>query len=645
MNIILSAYVNNYNIAAILVFFTALFYCLYRRLNKSSSSKTFIILISIEIILTVLDILITEALFDKVVVKILGTMYYLLYYQSAIIFIIYIIQLTKTERSFLATWRKLLFSFPFLIVFACLVENIFTNNILVVNSDLEVTITFVGSIIFNICLLTYYIIGIAWVAINMRFFSKAEKFVVLLKYILTAIMMVLSYLFNKYVHFEYLADSIVILIMCITTEKSRTIVDHTTELGTRISFERNINIKFKHNYNTGLLLISIRNYDILFEKFNYDNAIKRLKEFANQILTKYSNIHYRPYYINGGVIGIILRSYDDAKELANLINKDFNDIHNNELDFNFELSICVIDIPNDIHNSKELMNFLFNYEELIAGESQVLLFSDERVHQQYNVYTKLDEVIDEKIKNKDIIIDYLPALNLKKGKYLAAEALASLYIDGLGLIEAEVFIPYAEKKNIVFDIDMLVVEKVFSYYQQNKDVLNLDYLTINISSQTIINKSFKEQLLILKEKYQIEDKKIIIEINELNVESIDSSKSKHGYLSDKLMELIDNGFILSLDNYGIGNTPIDTLAKIPFWAIKLDKSFASGCEKKETNTVINHTIKLIGDLNKVSISTGIENAADAAIIEKLNPNYVQGYYYSKPLDGDELIEFLEENGK
>ena len=109
--------------------------------------------------------------------------------------------------------------------------------------------------------------------------------------------------------------------------------------------------------------------------------------------------------------------------------------------------------------------------------------------------------------------------------------------------------------------------------------------------------------------------------------------------------MMDLGYLFSLDNYGIGCMPIDNLAKVPFANVKFDNTFATSCVNKETSVVIGNTIKLFRNLNKVSICAGVESEESARILEALGPDYIQGFYYSKPLSLDNLIAFLIEHNK
>ena len=117
------------------------------------------------------------------------------------------------------------------------------------------------------------------------------------------------------------------------------------------------------------------------------------------------------------------------------------------------------------------------------------------------------------------------------------------------------------------------------------------------------------------------------------------------YAFDTIQRMMDEGYLFSLDNYGIGCMPVDNLVKVPYSNVKFDGTFAKSCVNKETSVVIDNTIKLVKKLNKVSICAGIEDESSAKILEALNPDYVQGFYYSKPLPLDNLIAFLIEHNK
>ena len=628
----------DFNYAALIIFIMTAFYVVYRKVYKAYSSQLFLLIVITYAIITLLDILVSTNILPEIPLKVLMFAYYLLKYLVSIVFVIYIITLTNSRVILKKISAKIIFSIPCLITVAFLIVNIFTGAIYY----FEGTTYYRGDLIFVFYGLSfvYVIFGLIWLTYNCRLFSKTENFALYSVYVLSLAALFTQY-FKDEIIIEMLATSISLLLLNITVERSQMIVDIKTGLKNKSIFKRTINSMFKRKDSHGLVVFYIRNYLVLYDRFEYKEALKKLRYFSD-ILSKILilDFKYDTYYLENGLFGLIVNDYEETKRFATRLNSAIiKEIETMNL-FNIQYTLCSVDIINDFKMASDFHNFMFNFADSVTYDKTVISIDDIKRDVKHNILMKLDNILDNVITNKDIAVEFQPIYDFSEKKYTAIEALARIEDKELGIINADNFVPYAEKKAKMYQIDMIILEKVFSLYRKNKmEMKGIKHLTINLSIQTIANQTFINDLLRLERENNIDKSIIVFEIKERD----DVAFDKYDYAAIETLRRL--GYALSLDNYGVGCLPVSSLAKVPFTNVKFDNLLSSHCADKDTYIVLDNTVKLFNKLNRKTIFAGVEDEKTAQVIETLKPNYAQGFYYSRPLDLKDLIIFLKKHNE
>ena len=623
----------DFNIAAAFIFVMISFYIIYRKVYKSYSSRLFLLITVLYFFITVIDIFNSIEGFNPMAYKVLMFIYYVVKYLVAIIYLLYIILVTNTKGMLKTLRSKIILSIPFVVTIAFLIENLFTGNIYYfIGADY-----YRGNYIFVFYGLSfiYVAIGVVWLLLNFKVFSKSENVALFSVYAVSILALIIQYFYPK-VLIEMLSTSLAILLLNITVERSQIIVDQKTGLKNKSNFKRTINSIFKRKEPHGLVIFYISNYLVLYEKFDYNEAFKQLRYFSS-VLSRIliDDISYDTYYLENGLFGLITNDKDDAKRLANRLNSAIIREYDNKVIFNIHYVLCSSIIPEDFRSVNEFHEFMFNFGDS-QYEKRVISVDEIKADVKHNIIIKLDDILDNVINNHDIIVEFQPIYNLNEKKFTVVEALARIIDNDLGIISADNFVPYAEKKDKMYEIDMIILEKVFNTYNMHKvDFIGIELVTINLSIQTISNPDFLSDLIRLERKYGIDKRMLAFEIKERE----DVAFDKYDYAA--ITNLRNNGYSLSLDNYGVGCMPVDSLAKVPFANVKFDNIFGGSCHDKDTYVILDNTIKLFRKLNKLSVCAGVEDEKAANAIESLNPDYVQGFYYSMPLELEDLIKFLK----
>ena len=273
------------------------------------------------------------------------------------------------------------------------------------------------------------------------------------------------------------------------------------------------------------------------------------------------------------------------------------------------------------------------------GKDQLVVFDDEMV----TMITQQTEMLNHlrnAIPNHEFSLAYQPVIDLNDFSIIGAEALIRWSHKTKGYIPPLEFISLSEKNGYIKEITEWVfyqAAKDLKKWPKTKETFNI---SINISAVILIHDSFLKYLNQWIEQYQIDCKRIFLEITETAVIS-DINKSIH-----VLLQLRKMGFKIALDDFGTGYSSLTYLQKLPIDIIKIDRSFINNINKdtKEFH-VLKYMIDLAHHLNMRVVSEGIEIVEQQDMVKTYQSDLAQGYYYCKPMPIDQLIEFMKSYNK
>lgn len=223
---------------------------------------------------------------------------------------------------------------------------------------------------------------------------------------------------------------------------------------------------------------------------------------------------------------------------------------------------------------------------------------------------------------------YQPKLNLKDNSISEFEALARIkYMDRI--ISPVIFIPLAEKINLIHKIDYKIIELnmklILKLLEEDgyKNLLNIK-IAINISIKTLERSDFIFKITQLLKKYNLDGKYFEIEL----IETI--SIKDFNLFYNKIIELKKLGIDVSLDDFTAGFSSFYILALIPISKIKIDKSLLANYNTIKGEIIYTRLIKLLNSLKLDIVAEGIETDIQLEFLKKQKIQYAQGYLIGKP---------------
>jgi EAL domain-containing protein (putative c-di-GMP-specific phosphodiesterase class I) len=203
------------------------------------------------------------------------------------------------------------------------------------------------------------------------------------------------------------------------------------------------------------------------------------------------------------------------------------------------------------------------------------------------------------------------------------------------IIEAAKFKDIANEKNLFEKIDKMIIEKSLQSYQLwlKKDLIDKDFtMTINLSKQTLESIQVYE-LIALSDKYNIKRQCIEFDINEQDLTSEQSLLA--------IKKIKDEGYRIAIDAFYTSSSNLKPLINLGFDTLKLSRStLPTENSNSQEYHLYESLIKFSHLLGYKVMSKGIENKTQLSLAKELNPDFVQGYYFTPPLSDMKIQGFL-----
>ena len=306
--------------------------------------------------------------------------------------------------------------------------------------------------------------------------------------------------------------------------------------------------------------------------------------------------------------------------------------------FKFSPHYCLITHPGYAKNVGDVNEAISTmlYEVFPAtGEHLINVNSGHLADKQR--YDRNVSLLKNALANDGFEMHYQPILNLKTGKFEAAEALIRL--KGKNMPGPDEFIKVAEQRGMISELGEKAFDIVCRFISENRESLaGIKHIAVNLSMGQILDRSTPVRFTKILDKYNVPVEMIRLEITE----SLGGNDKK--IINTNIQKLSDLGFSFSIDDYGTGYSSATYLSEFPFETLKIDKSILWKAMKDQVAlSVLKYTINLIHELGHKVICEGIETPEMASLLKRLRCDFLQGFLYSRPLRQEDYLQFIKEN--
>lgn len=326
-----------------------------------------------------------------------------------------------------------------------------------------------------------------------------------------------------------------------------------------------------------------------------------------------------------------------AQRLISLINRPFF-IDNNEISVGSSIGISTY--PDTANNYDQLFKNadIALYKAKHAGRNQYQYFT-KQLNIEYGRQLDIESALHFAIERKELHMEFQPIYNLSNKKIVAVEALLRWISSEFGEIEPQDFIPVAEYAGLIIPISEWVIDTVLKQYAAWQRELNVDFhIALNISACQLDKGEYFADLL----KQACKD----LDVNpaDIQLELTETAIMHNSRQAESLLNgLHEQGFILSIDDFGQGYSSLSLLSRLPISILKIDKQFIANMSEHKDEFIVKSVILLSKGLNMQVIAEGIETQRQCDYLLKHKCEYGQGYLFSKPMTGDAFHALIVES--
>ena len=287
-------------------------------------------------------------------------------------------------------------------------------------------------------------------------------------------------------------------------------------------------------------------------------------------------------------------------------------------------------------------------EELIKNADTAVCSAKTKTRSRHCLYSSklknkhshtvfIENFIRDSIKKDRFLVFYQPQMDLATGKIHAVEALVRILSEEGTLILPGKFIDIAEQTSLIIDIGGIVLKKVCEdIHLWNSTGLQVQ-VCINISATELAMANFAEYVIQTLHTYKVDPNEIEFEITEnILVQNLNRTLAN-------IVKLTDAGIKIAIDDFGTGYSSLSYLNNLPLNTLKLDQSFMKKITAENMHdTIIPAIINVAKGLQLDFIAEGVETQAQHQYLLEQGSCIAQGFYYSRPIEKNQLIDFISE---
>lgn len=381
---------------------------------------------------------------------------------------------------------------------------------------------------------------------------------------------------------------------------------------------KNINDSYGHTLGDDLLItVSERlrgciGEDVIVTRFGGDEFVlivpdDRSLQFTHETIDKLIDTFKTPFFIDERGFFVTVSMGISVSEREG---------------YDFDLMLKAADIA--MYQAKESgkNNYMFYDPEM-----------DRKIKRRLLIEMNLRNALDD----EEFSLVYQPQILAKSGKVRGFEALIRWNNKELGQVSPLDFIPVAEETGMIEKIGKWVIQSACETIRTINSVNRTDYImSINVSPVQIGNPFFLTDLYEIIQETGIKNEWIEIEITEnvflANVEEVISI----------ILHLTSKGILISLDDFGTGYSSLSYLNKLPIDTLKIDREFIRNLiHDKDDQKMVESIVLLAHKLGIFLVAEGVENQSQVRLLNDFSCDCIQGFYFSKPLQSDALLELIE----
>ena len=635
-----------FDYCACIVLLMILISTVLRKMTRGRLNRYFLELIITALIAAIADIFaITHdnALYSGTLIRnIEHSVYLVMHSFTTPIFAVYTTELTDT-RHIVVKHRPLIImtSLPYLVLLTAFALNPFNDKMFYFDEQYR----YVRGDWFPLMYISmaFYVVYIIFFLVKYKKSISISRWLSLVTLLIFLLAAVGVQYFKPDTPVEMFANAIGLLFISVMVQRPEEVIDVESGAKSRNAFAADMQRSFSNGKQFDIIVLKISNLHSYGDILSYEERLFLLKETRTRLenLKLQNEFFSQIYYLRGGIFSVVVDAQymDKSDELAQQIYDSTTlPITVNDMQINLVGTVCLIRCPDDISDSGSLSAFMTH--SVTAEKGGILKAKDLLGSQSYDMLVDMETIINRALTDGGFEVYYQPIYSTVDDKFSSAEALLRLKDPKYGFVPPDMFIPVAEKNGTIHKIGMFVLESVCRFIASDKfKELGIDYIEVNLSVVQCMNATLADDIMKMMDKYGVSPSQINLEITESFASHFQNT------MASNIKRLLDVGITFSLDDFGTGYSNIQSIASLPLVITKLDKSFVDmDMESTDKMTVVvERSIDMIKALEMKIVVEGVETKEMLKRFSDLGCEYIQGYYFSKPLPQDKFESFVLEH--
>ncbi len=327
-----------------------------------------------------------------------------------------------------------------------------------------------------------------------------------------------------------------------------------------------------------------------------------------------------------------------AARLSTLFQKAFH-VDNREIYVSASIGISMLVSPDQEPDSLLRNADLAMYRAKDMGRARAEVY-DDTLHSKVMTELQVGTDLRKALEKDEIFVAYQPLVRLSDGAISSFEALARWRHSERGLVPQDLFISIAEDTGQIIPIGDYILNTACSqlktWHDMSEETKNIS-MAINISAKQIADLDQARDLIQTIKNIDLPKDKIKLEITESVIMQNPDNASKI------LNEIKDLGVKLCIDDFGTGYSSFSYLYQFPFDVLKIDRAFVCQMTTSDKHYRLVRGINdLAHDLGLEVVAEGVETVEELKLLCQIGCDYIQGYYFSRPMYEDQATRLLQE---
>lgn len=262
-----------------------------------------------------------------------------------------------------------------------------------------------------------------------------------------------------------------------------------------------------------------------------------------------------------------------------------------------------------------------------------------KLNEQSKTIMKMESDLRKALEKQEFELYYQPQVNAIDGKVTGMEALIRWVHPEKGMVSPADFIPVAEDLGVIVNIGNWVLnEACHKASELIKNAHSSFKVSVNVSPKQFIDPDFKKSVIVALDSSGLPPKNLVLEITEgMLMGDIE-------YVVSLLNEISDMGVSFSIDDFGTGYSSLSYLKRFPISELKIDRAFLLDVPQNNDDcSIVRAIIAMAHSLGQVVVAEGVEEVEQLDFLNLHKCDIIQGYYFSKPLNGNGIIDYIKSN--